>query len=44
MRLFKEKMPAWGPDLSGIDFANIHYYIRPQDRVKRDWKRFAGGN
>jgi Fe-S cluster assembly protein SufB len=34
----KKKMPAWGPDLSDMDFANIHYYVRPQDRVKRDWK------
>ena len=24
---FKRPMPNWGADLSGIDFANIYYYI-----------------
>lgn len=37
--IFLEKpMPNWGADLSGIDFDNIHYYVRPQDKTKRDWK------
>ena len=30
-------MPTWGGELSGIDFKNIHYYIRPSDRPKRNW-------
>ncbi len=32
-------MPRWGDqDLLGdIDFANIHYYLRPTDRQSRDW-------
>ena len=34
----KKKMPLWGADLSGIDFDNIHYYVRPQDKVQRDWE------
>ncbi len=33
----KKQMPPWGADLSGIDFENIHYYVRPQDRPKRSW-------
>ena len=32
-----KKMPNWGADLAGIDFNNIHYYVRPQDKAKRDW-------
>ncbi len=34
----KKPMPLWGADLSGIDFDNIHYYVRPQDKVKRNWE------
>lgn len=34
----KLKMPSWGSDLSGIDFDNIHYYVRPQDKVQRNWE------
>lgn len=37
--IFKSKpMPTWGADLSAIDFENIHYYIRPQDKPKNNWK------
>ncbi len=25
----KRPMPTWGADLSGIDFDNIYYYIKP---------------
>lgn len=36
--IYKQKsMPEWGADLSGIDFDNIHYYLRPQDKAKRSW-------
>ena len=28
----KKGAPKWGPDLSGLDFDNIYFYIRPQDR------------
>lgn len=39
LKVFREKpMPTWGGDLSGIDFDNIHYYIRPQDREKTSWE------
>ncbi len=30
--------PLWGPDLSGIDFNDIIYYIKSSDRVERDWE------
>jgi Fe-S cluster assembly protein SufB len=34
----KKSMPSWGADLSAIDFDSIYYYIRPQDKVAKDWK------
>lgn len=33
----KKEMPTWGADLSGIDFEKIQYYVRPQDKEKRNW-------
>jgi len=33
----KKKMPPWGADLSGINFSDIHYFIRPGDRAERSW-------
>ena len=39
LEIFKKKeMPEWGGDLSGINFDSIHYYLRPQDKPKNDWK------
>ncbi len=47
MRKFRHKsldyflarpMPSWGPDLSGIDFANIYYYIRPTEKQASSWE------
>jgi Fe-S cluster assembly protein SufB len=33
--VFRRKpMPTWGADLSGIDFENIYYFIKPTDKVK----------
>ena len=38
LRQFERKpMPTWGADLSKIDFDDIYYYIRPQDRKARNW-------
>lgn len=34
----KKPMPTWGADLSTIDFNNIHFYIRPQDKPKTAWE------
>ncbi len=31
-------MPAWGGDLSGIDFDNIYYYIRPTEKQAESWE------
>lgn len=31
-------MPAWGADLSGINFDDIYYYIKPSDRQGDDWE------
>ena len=37
--IFKSKpMPKWGADLSGIDFENIHYYIKPSEKEERTWE------
>jgi Fe-S cluster assembly protein SufB len=30
-------MPAWGGDLSEIDFGNIFYYIRPAEKQGKTW-------
>lgn len=38
LEIFRSKpMPEWGGDLSGIDFNDIHYYLRPQDQEKKNW-------
>jgi Fe-S cluster assembly protein SufB len=34
---YKKPMPHWGGDLSGIDFENIHYYLRPTDKQGKSW-------
>jgi Fe-S cluster assembly protein SufB len=31
-------MPTWGADLSGIDFENIYYYIKPSERQGDTWE------
>ena len=31
-------MPEWGSDLSGINFDDIYYYIKPSDRENDDWE------
>jgi Fe-S cluster assembly protein SufB len=30
--------PKWGPDLTDIDFNDIIYYIKPSNKVEKDWK------
>jgi Fe-S cluster assembly protein SufB len=34
---YKKPMPSWGADLSGIDFDDIYYYIRPSEESARSW-------
>ena len=35
-------MPDWGADLSGIDFNNIYYYIKPSAQEEDDWEDVPG--
>ena len=35
-------MPDWGADLSGIDFDDIYYYIKPSEREGDDWEDVPG--
>lgn len=36
--IFKSKsLPTWGPDLSGLQFDDLCYYLRPLDDQKRSW-------
>ncbi len=30
-------MPAWGPDLSGLDLDNIYYYVKPTEKQEKSW-------
>jgi Fe-S cluster assembly protein SufB len=30
-------LPTWGADLSGIDFEEIFYYLRPSGGAEKDW-------
>jgi len=34
---YKRPLPAWGGDLTGIDFDNIFYYIKPSETQSQDW-------
>lgn len=34
---FKQPMPDWGPDLSGLDLKNLVYYVRPSEKTEGDW-------
>src|SRR5689334_11365939 len=34
----RRPMPGWGGDLSGIDFENIFYYIRPTEKQAESWE------
>jgi Fe-S cluster assembly protein SufB len=39
LRLFgKKPMPAWGSDLSGIDFDNIKYFVRSTEKQATSWE------
>jgi Fe-S cluster assembly protein SufB len=31
-------MPWWGADLSGIDFENIFYYLKPTEKQAKSWE------
>jgi Fe-S cluster assembly protein SufB len=36
-RFLRRPMPPWGPDLSGIDFSNIYYYLKATEQSERSW-------
>ncbi|MGA2871988.1 MAG: Fe-S cluster assembly protein SufB [Candidatus Dormibacteria bacterium] len=36
-------MPTWGADLSGIDFDDIYYYVRPAEEQGRTWDEVPEG-
>ena len=39
LRLFDKKpMPAWGSDLTGIDFDNIKYFVRSTEKQATNWE------
>ena len=35
---FARPLPNWGGDLSGIDFDNIYYYIKPTEKQVDKWE------
>ncbi len=38
-RIFNSKpMPTWGPDLSGLNLADIVHYVRPEGHSTRSWE------
>ena len=37
-RFEKRPMPTWGGDMSGIDFENIYYYIKPTEEQVDAWE------
>src|SRR5881275_150702 len=38
LKLFRRKpMPAWGADLTGIDFDNIKYFVRSTEKQAASW-------
>ncbi len=34
----RRPLPSFGPSLAEIDFDDIHYYIRPQDKTQNKWE------
>jgi len=35
----RKSLPAWGGNLSRINFNTLHYYIKPQDSTKTVWNK-----
>ncbi len=34
---YRRPMPSWGADLTGMDFDDIYYYVRPAEEQGRTW-------
>src|SRR5260221_277989 len=39
----RRPMPLWGADLSGIDFENIYYYLKPIQNQAKSWEELPPG-
>ena len=39
---YRARMPAWGPDLSGLDLSRITYYREPEAAEARSWDDVPG--
>ena len=40
LEIYREKpLPAWGGDLSKIDFENLYYYLKPSSGSERSWSK-----
>jgi len=37
-RFMSKPNPTWGPDLSGIDFSQITYYVKPSEKAENKWE------
>jgi len=38
LEIFNQKpLPTWGGDMSGINFDDIIYYVRPSEKQEQDW-------
>nr|MCR4924926.1 Fe-S cluster assembly protein SufB [Clostridiales bacterium]MCR5046436.1 Fe-S cluster assembly protein SufB [Treponema sp.] len=38
LKLYNQmKEPDWGPDISGLDMANISSYVRPKTKMSGSW-------
>ena len=35
---YKKSMPSWGPDLSDLNMADIHYYVKPLENEQKKWE------
>ena len=36
-RFDRRPMPAWGPDLSALDFQNVFYYMKATEKQENNW-------
>jgi len=37
-QFLKMPLPAWGPDLTGLDLDDLYYYVRPTDQSENKWE------
>ncbi len=39
---FSKPIPTWGPDLSGLNYDDIYYYIKPMEAQGKSWDDVPG--